>query len=187
VPATQTLPAPTDEPLVPDEEPLAPDDEPLVPDEDPLLPVEDPQYASRFRPHASSSLAHAPSMHAAVRYESPLEQSQHEGLHCANVEQLAPAAPVPVSLLGEVGQEPLVCSVVDDTFDELLLLLPLGSFESLDCVGECFVPPSPVPVVVLPPLQAAAPRAMRIEGIPTRRARIMTGALSKAHAVTNSS
>lgn len=107
MPPTQTFPPldPLDEP--PDE--LPPELDPPDDDEDEDDPDDDdeepsPQNALRDRPHATSALAHAPSTQAAARYELPLEQSQHVGLHCAYVEHELPGEPVPFSFSGLDGQ-----------------------------------------------------------------------------------
>jgi hypothetical protein len=150
VPATQTFP-PELEPL----EPLAPLDDVL-----PELPLElgssSAQNVLRERAHATSPPPHAPSTHAAARYEPPLAQVQHIGLQSANDEQLAPLALLPTTFSGSEGQAPFSCSPLEETFvpdssADVPELLALPEAPELEEPGS----------EVVPPLHATSTRAER--------------------------
>lgn len=147
--------------LLPDEDDDEDDDDEDVPLDPELLLelelLESPQNDVLARPHAKSEPLHAPSTHAAARYELDVPQLQHVGLQSAYVEQLAPALLVPLSFSGFEGHAPFVCSALDDTLlllfelplDEELLLAPFGS------VGF-----DPVPTESVPPLHAETRSSM---------------------------
>ena len=85
----------------------------------PELDDDSPQKKGRFTfVHAVSPVAQTPSMHAAARYESPFEQSQHVGLQSANVVHDAPPDFEPVSFSGSEGQPPFTCSDCEETFED---------------------------------------------------------------------
>jgi hypothetical protein len=85
--------------------------------EPPELDEVSPQKNDLFAlPHATSPSAQTPSTHAAARYESPFEQSQHAGLQSAYVEHDAPVDLVPFNFSGLDGQPPFTCSACDETF-----------------------------------------------------------------------
>jgi len=154
--------------LLPDDE----DDDEEEEDDVPLDPelllelelLESPQNDVLARPHAKSDPLHAPSTHAAARYELDVPQLQQVGLQSAYVEQLAPALLVPLSFSGFEGHAPFVCSALDDTLllfelpldEELLLLAPFGS------VGF-----DPVPTESVPPLHAETRSSMLPVNKPT--------------------